>query len=177
MTQKSEARKARDAQAKQYEQMKKTNNCWDELQQLATKCADMMVTTNSHLAEIYKTPGLVNFLPNANEVKTMLRGLSTDLLSFREELSRIYAAHNTRTGGFKDENDFAESISVYEQYVAFQTRYESVVSPTVQYLLEQAAIAEQNIYNAVQITQQTDEEKAKAELVDPNVVSDAVVKA
>lgn len=177
MTKKSAGRLARDAKEKEFERLKETNTCWDELKQIGSNCADMMVTTNSQLAAIYKTEGLINFLDNPTEVKTMLRGLSQDLTQFNTDLSRIFSAHKERSGGFKDEEDFAASITIFEEYHAFQTRYESVVSPTVNYLLEQAAIAEKKIYDTIEANKISPEEQQQADLVNPEVISDAVIKA
>lgn len=183
MTKKSAARLERDAQAKeqeakliQFEKIKKTNKCWDELKQIANSCANMMLSTNAQLAAIYKTEGISNFLPNPVEVKTTLRGLSQDLLTFNEDLSRIFNSHKDRSGGFTNEDDFAASISVFEAYHAFQTRYDAIISPSVTYLLEQAAAAEQSILAAIQANKTNLDEQAKIDLVNPDVVSDAVIK-
>lgn len=179
MTKKSAARLERDKEAadnkKAYTHAKETNKCWDELKGLANKCADMMITTNVQLAEIYKTENIALFLDNPDEVKTVLRGLAGDLTTFREDLARIYNAHSSRSGGFTNEDDFAVSISIFENYHAFQTKYDAVISPSVHYLLEQAGIAEEKIkqrYLALQ-----EEKQAEVELLDPTVVSDAVVKS
>lgn len=166
MTKKSPARIARD-------DLKKNNKCWDELKDIAAKSAQALITVNRNLADIYKTEHLINFIEKKNEVKVTLRGLAGDLTHFSEDLNRIFNTHKDRSGGFTTEEDFAASVTVFEEYMAYQTRYDSVVLPSVQFLMDQAALAEQKIIEAV--AKKQEEEKAK-ELVDPNVISDAVIK-
>lgn len=147
MTKKSQGRLQRDAQAKAFKDMKTNNpesienNCWDELNDISNKCSEALVIANSQLTEIYKTEGLINFIPRKEEVIVALRGIAQDIKFFGQDLARIRKMHEGRTGGFKDENDLSTTLIVFEEYANFQTKYESVIMPTVVFLLEQADIA------------------------------------
>jgi hypothetical protein len=147
MTKKSQGRLQRDAQAKAFNDLKSKNpesienNCWDELNEISNKCSEALIVANTQLKEVYKTEGLINFIPKKEEVIVALRGIAQDIKFFGEDLSRIKKMHEDKTGGFKDENDLTTTLTVFEEYANFQTKYESVILPTVVFLLEQADMA------------------------------------
>lgn len=147
MTKKSQGRLQRDAQAKAFKDMQSNNpgsvenNCWDELNDISNKCSEALIVANTQLKEVYKTEGLINYIPKKEEVIVALRGIAQDIKFFGDDLTRIKKLHEDRTGGFKDDNDLNTTLTVFEEYANFQTKYESVILPTVVFLLEQADAA------------------------------------
>lgn len=173
MTKKSLARQERDKLKAEMTKQQQDNKCWDDMASLYNSFAEALVTANSQLNEIYKVPNLVNFIPKKDEVIVALRGLSQDIRQFGTDLNTIHSRHKDRTGGFTDEEDMMASIQVFEEYTNYQVRYDAVIMPTVTFLLEQAELAFIRI-NEVATASQA--EKEKADLVDPTVISDAIVK-
>ena len=102
-----------------------------------------------------------------------MTALAQDLQHFTQELGSIFTQHKDRSGGFTDEADFMASLQIFEQYTNYQTKYDSVIMPTVIFLLEQAEAA---LAIGTQQGQKSQEEIDKENLLNPNVISDAEVK-
>lgn len=186
MTKKSHVRQERDRHEKDFKEMKKNNKCWDELQDLSRRLTQAIVDANAQLNDVYRVPGLINFIPKKAEVSVALRGLAGDLSMFTSELSSIYAQHKDRFGGFTDEADFMVSLQVFELYTNYQTKYDSTIMPTVIFLLEQAEAAlargtqhmtePGSVIENPELAAKIADEVEKQKLQDPNVISDVVVK-
>lgn len=163
MTKKSQARLQRDANKKDIDTLKKTNTCWDDLKKISESCFVSIATANQQLLAVYRTEGLLNFIPNRDEVKVSLRGLAQDVSMFTDDLTRIHSLHKDKTGGFTEDEDLSLSLTLFEEYANWQTRYEAVVMPTVLFLLEQAELA---LHAGT----------ASKEVTDVNVVTDVEIK-
>ena len=70
MTKKSLARLERDRAAKEMVDLQKNNKCWDELLALSSQFSEAIVNANSQLNTVYRTPGLVNFIPKKLKLKS-----------------------------------------------------------------------------------------------------------
>lgn len=173
MTKKSHARLQRDATKKQFEELQRSNKCWDDLEGLYISFASGLVNTNQQLKDVYSIPAVVNLVPKRNEVIVTLRGLASDITQFTDELRIIRSAHEGKTGGFLSEQEMLDSIEIFERYTQYQIRYDAVIMPNVSFLLEQA---EQALAILAEQQQVSDTDKKAQELLDPTVISDAVIK-
>lgn len=173
MTKKSHARLQRDASKEQFGKLQKSNKCWDDLESLYISFAKGLVNTNEQLKQVYSIPYVVSLVPKRDEVIVMLRGLANDITQFTNELRIIHSAHEGKTGGFSKEQEMLDSIEIFERYTQYQIRYDAVIMPSVSFLLEQA---EQAL--AIAAERETAQQAAKEtnELLDPTVISDAVIK-
>lgn len=176
MTKKSLARIERDRNAQELVKLKKDNKCWDDMQSLYSSFSQALVGANAQLNEVYRIPGILEFIPRKDEVTVALRGLSQDIRQFGAELSAIHSKHSDRTGGFSDEADMLTSIQVFEAYTNYQVRYDAVIMPTVTFLLEQAELALAVAAETAEASKQNEEAKRQSELVDPTVVTDVEIK-
>jgi hypothetical protein len=169
MTKKSQARIERDYKKEIFKDSVSKNRAWDELNELYQTLVTGLYTVNKNLADIYKTEGLFNFIDKKAEVKATIKGLANDLEFFKGKLIAIKALHEGKKGGFKDESEFGESLTIFEEYTKYQAEYDTVIMPSVTFLLEQSGIAEQKIYAIVN-------QKKEDDLTNPSVISDAVIK-
>lgn len=151
----------------------KSKQSWDDLEGLFKACSEALVISNREMVEMYSLPGVVENIENRQEVSVALNGLHRDINAFSEELKQIHALHINKTGFVTDENELSACIQIFELYFAFQTRYQSVIIPTVVLLAEEAGKA------AVNIQRKMDEAAAEKQLTpeqDPNIVTDVAVK-
>lgn len=133
MTKKSQARLERDQIAK----AAKDNHCWDELHITHASIANALTISNAELTNALSDTRLYKYLPHPKEVAASIRSHATDLNNFRSELNEIHDLHKNRSGGLKDPEDLAGALRVGELYYQFNSRYQSIVIPTITYLLEQ----------------------------------------
>ncbi len=140
MTQKSDARKARDAHEKLMKQEPIENQCWDDLKNIYTKCQIGLNNTVQRVTALYSIEGLGAAVPNRQEVAVQLRGLARDRDEFQKELSAIYSLHADRSGGSEDSYLNRESLDIFESYRNWQSKFEAVFVPTVEQLI--AVVAE-----------------------------------
>lgn len=163
MTKKSQARLARDAYKNSAE-----NNCWDSLNEIHGACVTSITEANNNLVAVYGVDGVIATIPDKVNVKIAMKGLTQDLSGFSTELAGIHALHSDRTGGFKDQDDFILSIGIFEKYKDYQMRYDALILPNAEFLLEQAGLA----FNALQRIAAG----LPPEEQDPTVVTDVEVK-
>ena len=76
--------------------------------------------------------------------------------------------HAGKTGVI-NENEVANCFSIFEMYMAFQTRYHAIIMPTVELLAEQCTVAANRMTELANTT-------ATEDLQDPGVISDVEVK-
>ncbi len=176
MTKKSYGRLQRDASKKEMDNLIQNNKSWDDLESLYISFSTALVQANSQLLDVYRIPNITTFVPKKDEVIIALRGLSQDIKQFTDELKIIHNAHAGKTGGFTNEQEMMDSIEIFEKYTHYQVRYDSIIMPSVTFLLEQAEMS-LAVIGEMQSKAETESEDSKLkDLQDPNVVSDAVVK-
>jgi hypothetical protein len=171
MTKKSSARLERDERSKQLEIERKNNKAWDDLNVIYSKCINQIFTVNNQIFELYKIPNIVYFLENPNSTTDLIRCLESDLQVMKSDLEKIKDNHSSKTGGWKEDEDFMNCLEVFEAYRAWETKFDGVIMPTVTNLgidFEKAM---------VKIDEVLKEAKQNSDLTNPDVVSDAVIKS
>jgi len=173
MTKKSAGRIARDQANKQQNFSSAGDSSsagWDDLDGIYNAAVQTLLTANDKMIELFKTPGVMLNVPNNQECVISIRGLDKDLKFFADELKSIRAQHEGKTGKTVDEDETILCLNLFERYVAFHQRYNSVIIPTITYLAEQAG-------EAVRIMQALyDKQIALQGVNDPTVITDVVAK-
>lgn len=191
MTKKSAARQERDAIKKVQEKQQagvalneteqaveelskfyEVNTSWDDLNELYQKSAEQLAGSFDQLIQLYKTPGLLNFLEQEEykETKIMFNGIMKDFEQLSEVLKAIHDRHKDYTGGAKTAEDFAFSIEIFEAYNNYTVRYDALITPIFNTIVERAGTALAKIDQAVR------DEQERANAQDVNVVTDVEVK-
>ena len=168
MTQKSEARKARDAEAKAKTDHYKNNNCWDELNGIYEKCGHALIGVARLLSSVNEIPEITSYFDprDAGTTISALNALRSDLNTFTTELAGIGNLHRHLKGGARDEDSFIQMTGIYDSYTNFQARYSQIIDPNFYIVSEQVNIALQRMEAA----------QAAAAATDPAVVTDAVAR-
>jgi hypothetical protein len=175
MTQKSEARKERDRQAKAYKEAQvrlaeAQVDGWEELNTVYNTVVSQIHLANTHLAGYTSDKSLYPYIKDASGFSNMLTAHAQDLMQFTEELCQLRAMHAGKTGTIKDLEDFKQIIHISELYDAFQSRYAGVIPPSatnIAEILADAINAKAAAEGAV---------SAAEEAQNVNVVTDVVVK-
>lgn len=147
MTQKSYARQQRDAQEKARKTALqghlKGNRNWDDLQTRYSECCQLL-REPTNVVEILKDNELISYIP-ADQVQVLRTNnsmLARDLRELLNELKQIYSKHGNRVGS-ASEADVMEGFAIYELYVLWLERYNSLIPPTVAHILEITNMAEE----------------------------------
>lgn len=115
---------------------------WDEVNQFYTQCAQAILTTSAQVKELAEQKDLIPYMENINEFTVAVKGFFNDMGVFTDQLAAIYQLHKDKTGIIKDENDFVISQRVYNEYVAFFERFQSLVFPSILNMTDQILAAE-----------------------------------
>jgi hypothetical protein len=168
MTKKSAARLERDRIEKEREKF----SGWDELNNIFNACRDTLIGANSDMVALFRTPEIMANIPDRINTSTAIRGLGKDLIYFTKELNDINSKHSGRAGAPKDEEETIACLQIFESYVAFESRYQSVIMPTIIYLAEQAGLAKQKMIDDLKALETTQVDT----VTDVNVVTDVAIK-
>lgn len=137
MTQKSAARKARDA-------ARKNDTSWSDIEALYVTNRGLLGTVTDQVSKFFSIEGVVSFIPQAERQKTIsaIRTLGEDVKAFMEDLNKIHATHAGRTGALKPEEDIMQVIELSEAYIKHEMQVNAIVIPTYHYLLSVMAEVE-----------------------------------
>lgn len=137
MTQKSYARRQRDAAAAQL----KDNKCWDELNQIY-ESSRIMLYQHSTIHSMAQNKQLLACLPDVTSTANNIRILTNDLKSLNQQLTAIRSKHDGKVGGSTNPDEVWESIVIGQEYAQLVETHTSVVQPTVFKILEDFQQAE-----------------------------------
>lgn len=172
MTKKSDARLKRDELKKEAKNWK----TWDELETLYKNFCIGLTEPASSISELYKTPGLIDYLNPAmkDEIIIRLKGFGADINAFADKLNRIHALHSGHTGSIDPTSETVNEdlnliLNCYNDYSNYQLEFEGLIMPNIAFLLEQAECAVANM-NADM------ENQRSKDATDPSVVTDVVAK-
>ena len=140
---------------------------WEDIESFYSTLMTALVTANSETIKMLRIPGILNFIKDKAATKLAINGLDSDIKQFADELNQIHALHSGMTGVVKTPDDLAKCFRIFELYMAFQTRYHSVVMPTVEMIADQCASAARAMSEVASEQEQ---------LQDPTVVSDVEIK-
>lgn len=137
MTQKSYARRQRDAAAAQLQD----NKCWDELNQIY-ESSRVMLYQHSTIHAMAQNKQLLSCLVDATSTANNIRILTNDLKSMNDQLNAIRAKHAGKFGGSTNPDEVWSSIMIGQEYAQLVETHTAVVQPTVFKILEDFQQAE-----------------------------------
>ena len=143
----------------------KGNNSWDDCHALNAQCVDLLQQAGA-LDLVLKQPGVYAAVTDKAMLNENIRLLAKDTNELTQALSRIYDQHKHKNGAARTPDDFALSISLYEQYIQFMEAYRRTCQPVLNHLMEQTAEAEAKLARVEQQIQAEEAEKNKHQ--DPN---------
>lgn len=181
MTKKSLARQQRDRQKKQAQSTQnqeldqaflENNSSWDDLISLYKQLSTMLVSNLRMLVDTMQVPGVITYLEQSefSETVILFNGIQRDFDTLAADLKAIYEKHQDKTGAVKDIDDFVDSIGIFEGYNNFMMRYDQIITPVYNQIVEKAGMALSKIQEAIQ------SEKVKHEAQDVSIVTDLAVK-
>lgn len=141
------------------------NNSWDDCHALNAQCVDLLQQAGA-IDLVLKQEGVYAAVSDKSMLNENIRLLAKDTAELTGALSRIYELHKHKTGSSKTPDDFALSLSVYEQYIQFMEAYRRTCQPVLNHLLEQTAEAEAKIGLVAAEIEAAEAEKLKHQ--DPN---------
>lgn len=109
---------------------------WEDLNGFYEKCANAIIAVGNSVNSALSYPGILENVNNAPELKVSVNTLKNDLETFTEELINIKAQHEDKTGIIENENELAESISIFEDYVNFGLKFQTVTTPILVNIIE-----------------------------------------
>lgn len=147
MTKKSEARVNRDLQAgketKEVKRMLQDNTAWTDLEEMFQRVAHAIVGLWQRILDTYNNPAVVLYTPPAQlaEVQALFAGMNSDVDSLTNELALIHQGHAHKRGASKTHEEFADTVSIYEQYVSLEARMQVLIVNNGQVIMEHAGAA------------------------------------
>ena len=160
MTKKSANRLARDKIKKDLHD----NQCWDDLNNMYTNMLQL-ISQHANISTLAQRKDIIACVENKETLIMNIRALSNDLRTMNEDLVKIKALHEGKTGGSQDPDEVFSSINIFEHYRLFMERHDAVIMPTALHIIEQFDQAERKLHNLIN----------EADLKDPDVISDAVM--
>lgn len=160
MTKKSASRQMRDKMKKDL----KDNKCWDDLNNMYFSMLQL-ISQHANISLLAQRKDIIAMVDDKETLTINIKSLANDLRTMNDDLSKIKAMHEGKSGGSQDPDEVFNSITIYEHYRLFMERHDAVIMPTALYIIEQFDQAERKLIDA----------NKEKELKDPNVVSDAII--
>ena len=103
----------------------------------------MIVASAATIKEGYSDPTVFENLNRTEviEVNTGIKGLNRDLEIFTDQLLKIKALHEDRSGGVKDDDEFLTAVNIADQYSTHTNNFQAVVTPNHRFLVSKLATA------------------------------------
>lgn len=163
MTKKSAARVERDLAKKEFEK----TAAWDDVNAIHMQCCKLLIS-HTALSGLIQNPEVIAEIQDKALFTKNVHMLSADLTALSNELAGLKKLHEGKSGRASTYDDHLYAIEVYEKYVIFISRHDSVVMPTANHLAEQVQDAVDRV-NRKKADMLTPEQ-------DPNVVTDVEVR-
>jgi hypothetical protein len=142
MTQKSPARLARDAAAREQRMASKAprNTAWDELNGTYSKCINVLLSHTS-LGAFAKNTDLLACLDDPQGFSSSVRAMTNDILTLKSKLGEIARLHQGRSGHATPDELF-HTIEINQEYMKWVLLHDGTVLPLAQDLVTQIMVAE-----------------------------------
>lgn len=118
-----------------------TKQSWEDLDRIYEKCGEAIIAIGNSVNTALAYPGILENINNVPELKLAVITLKNDLEAFTNELLTIKARHNGKFGYINNENDLADSISIFEDYVSFSSKFQTITTPTLINIIEKVSFA------------------------------------
>lgn len=104
---------------------------WEEIEAIYQAAARGVVETGRNVNVALNVPGVREHITNPAEVNVLMKGLEKDLTTFSGVLTKIHGQHAGKSGVVQGETDQRLCLSVFDEYVNFETQFKAVTLPTV----------------------------------------------
>jgi hypothetical protein len=131
---------------------------WEELEEIYKHSAVTIVQTGQSVNDLITLPGVQQQLERPAELRIAVDGMRKDLERFTAALLKIHAQHEGKTGVITDRDDYILSINVFEQYMEWNTNYQSLITPAMFEITLQLEQAYQSLSKLVTETQTPESE-------------------
>lgn len=156
----------------------KENKFWDDCNshyELSTQAIhNVEGGLASELDVIVNTPELISQIKDVQGLTDNVNLLRKDLNEHVERLNTIHAQHKDKTGGISTPEEGVEVIQINGQYAEAAEIYNANILPTVCNIVELIEPATKLMNQ--KLAQEQEKAKQEADLLNPNVISDVVVK-
>lgn len=154
------------------------NKFWDDCNkhyELSTQAIHNVEGGLAHdLDRIVNTPELISQIKDIQGLTDNVNLLRKDLNEHVERLNTIHDQHKDKTGGISTPEEGVEVIQINGQYAEAAEIYNANVLPTVCAIVELIEPASRLISS--KLAEEQAKAKQEADLLNPNVISDVVVK-
>ncbi len=152
----------------------KSNTFWDDCNKHYDIATQAIHQVEGQLAEqlsiIVNTPELVGKIEDQQKLTDNLTLLHKDIGEHVERLNSIRENHKDKTGSISNPEEGLEVIQINGKYQEVLEIYNANIVPTICHIFEQIAPAQKAMMDIM------DKQKEQIDLIDPTVVSDAVIK-
>ena len=132
---------------------------WEYLNEIYKSCSEALAGIPAEITrQIKENPILLQYVDSPGETKVAMNAMASDIRVLAGDLKKIHDSHAGKTGVINDAQSNADSIQVFEMYVAFQQRFNALVIPNAALIAEQLGKAADKISAIV-----AEEEKALAQ--------------
>lgn len=118
-----------------------TKQSWEDLDRIYEKCGEAIIAIGNSVNTALAYPGILEHVNNVPELKLSVITLKNDLENFTSELLSIKDRHAGKHGYIEDENELADSISIFEDYVSFSSKFQTITTPTLINIIEKVSYA------------------------------------
>jgi len=125
----------------------RNNGGWDDNQRLYRECVDLLQQPGFILV-LVDQPGMMEAITDRVTFQENMQVLAKCTVTLTERLNLIYQQHKDKHGDCKKPDDFAVSMSIYEQYMQFMEAHRSVIQPVLSVVLEITHAAELSLQAA-----------------------------
>lgn len=103
---------------------------WEDIEEIYQTSAEGLVSIGKNVDEVVSSVEIPTTEEDTRKLTVLIKGLNRDLVSFANEMVEIHKLHENKKGPII-EDDFIESIDVYEKYVDLNVRISSIMGPTL----------------------------------------------
>jgi len=168
MTKKSMARLQRDEAKERIENSLKTNTNWDDIVHLENTTRQLIASI-IYVGNQSRHPDVIQNYVNSDIADRCMKLLAQDILRMSSNFEAIAAKHAGKKGNAPTQEEYMDSVGIYQEYCSLVEEIQSVVLPTVNQLNEEIGMAKERLQNNNTDSNLTPEQ-------DPNVVTDVVLK-
>lgn len=156
----------------------KENKFWDDCNSHYALSTQAIRNVEGGLANeldvIVNTPELISQIKDVQGLTDNVNLLRKDLNEHVERLNTIHEQHKDKTGGISTPEEGVEVIQINGQYAEAAEIYNANILPTVCNIVELIEPATKLMNQ--KLAQEQEKAKREADLLNPNVISDVVVK-
>lgn len=105
--------------------IQQTKQNWSEVDEIYQALGEGLIDVGE---QVNKAVSLINQVADLNkdEVTITVRGLTSDISAFADDLAKIRKRHEGYTGVIKDENELALCLSVFSDYSILSERFKAI---------------------------------------------------